>query len=601
MTLRNLPRITLGIGGSLGHDANAALMVDGRLLGASQQERYSRIKHDGGFPAAAIADLLADAGLTPAQVQTVVFSEKLFQTTVFDRTRAPSSWLSRGWSSLRSKFDRRPGFGHPFATQAAALMPQATQRFAWHHLTHVVGAFFTTDCERAAFLCVDGKGEDSNASIGRISAQGIEMLAELPGENGLGLFYTLTTRFLGFPSFGSEYKVMGLAPYGQPRFAMALRQLLQQGEGGAIRLARDAQFHPHQLDTLLPWVAATIGMPARQKSDPLRSEHADLAASLQLVFEESVMAMAAQAKALTGESTLLFAGGCAQNCVAAGIVRRSGLFAQVINSPVGGDMATGLGAALMDQWQQGLLPGLRVEDRGYYLGSLPGQAPAAAEPYRVEVGDDLFETVAGLLANGSIVAWCRDRMELGARALGARSILADARVPGMQSRLNLAVKFREGFRPFAPIILEERSGEWFDHSGPSRYMQFVEPLRADRRIASNSDQTDMRARLDARRCEVDSVVHVDYTARLQTVHAGTHADMHRLLSAFERCTGVPMLINTSFNVAGEPIVRTASEAWDCFLHTDIDFLVIDDQLFRNPMQLSREEKIAWVDRFKSLA
>lgn len=601
MTATPRSQITLGIGGSLGHDANAALMIDGELAGASQQERYSRIKHDGAFPTDAIQDLLTTAGVRAEQVQTVVFSEKLLQATIFDRTRAPSSWLSRGWSSIRSVFDRRPGFGHPFATQAQALLPNARQRFAWHHLTHVVGAFFTTDCERAAFLCIDGKGEDGNGSIGVISGSGVQIQAELPGENGLGLFYTLLTRFLGFPSFGSEYKVMGLAPYGQARYANALRQLLQHGEGGAVRLLRDAQFHPHQIDTLLPWVSDVLNIPIRRKQDPLLAEHADLAASLQQVFEEVTMDMAAYAKKRSGEDTLLFAGGCAQNCVAAGIIRRSGLFRQVVNSPVGGDMATGLGAAVLAQWQAGLIPGLRIRDHGYYLGSLPGAVPEAARAYQVDAGADLFETVAALLSEGRIVAWCRGRMELGARALGARSILADARVPGMQSRLNMAVKFREGFRPFAPIILEERSGDWFDHSGPSRYMQFVEPLRAERRLPVAPGITDMRARLDARRCEVDSVVHVDYTARLQTVDRDTHPDMHRLISAFDRLTGVPMLINTSFNVAGEPIVRTAHEAWDCFLHTDIDFLVVNDQLFRNPMTLSREEKIAWVDRFKTLA
>lgn len=594
-------QITLGIGGSLGHDANAALMIDGRLVGASQQERFSRIKHDGAFPELAIRDLLADAGINGSAVNTVVFSEKLFQTTLFDRTRAPANWFSQSLSALRRRFDSRPGFGHPWAMRAAELMPRARQQFAWHHLTHVVGAFFTSPVERAAFLCIDGKGEDCNASIGRISANGVEVLAELPGENGIGLLYTLITRFLGFHSFGSEYKVMGLAPYGEARFANALHGLLEQGEHGAVRLQRDARFHPHQLDTLLPWVAATLGIPARTARDPLESEHADLAASLQQVFEAQVLAMAAQAKALTGEQTLLFAGGCAQNCVAAGIIRRSGLFADVVNSPVGGDMATGLGAALLSQWQDGCVPTLQIEDRGYYLGSLPGPAPEAAQALAVDVGADLFQTVAQLLASGKIVAWCRDRMELGARALGARSILADARVPGMQSRLNLAVKFRESFRPFAPIVLEERAGDWFALSGPSRYMQFVEHLRADRRLETDAKAHAMRERLDTPRCAIDSVVHVDYSARLQTIDRHTHPDMHRLLSEFEQLTGVPMLINTSFNVAGEPIVRTGAEAWDCFLHTDIDFLVINDQLFRNPMTLSREEKIAWVDRFKTLA
>ncbi|MBK8284615.1 MAG: hypothetical protein IPK97_06830 [Ahniella sp.] len=287
--------------------------------------------------------------------------------------------------------------------------------------------------------------------------------------------------------------------------------------------------------------------------------------------------------------------------MSAGLIRRSSIFRQVFNSPVGGDMATGLGAALLDQWRSGHLTNQRVEDRGYYLGSGPGPITEEALPLEVATGRNLFGTVAAELASGKIVAWCRGRMELGARALGARSILADARVPGMQSRLNLAVKFREGFRPFAPLILEERAAEWFDIRGPSRYMQFVEPLREDRRHATDGNSADMRVRLDEPRSEVNSVVHVDYTARLQTIERSTHPDMHILLSEFERITGVPILINTSFNVAGEPIVRTAGEAFECFMNTDVDLLVLNDRLFRNPMQKTREEKLKWVERFKTLA
>lgn len=594
-------RVTLGIGGSLGHDANAAVMVDGELVAASQEERYTRRKHDGRFPENAARDCLSMVGLRFEDVNACVFSEKLWRASIYDRTGVAGMPLLSPISRLLRAFDRRPAFGHPYAMRARQLMPTASMRFSWHHLTHVVGAWFTSHAERAAFLCVDGKGEDSNASIGRIGPDGVEVIWELRGENGIGMLYTLCTRYLGFPSFGSEYKVMGLAPYGSPRFADAIRDLCHVGPGGALRLKHRVPFTDPAIDSLLPWVADRIGFPVRGSESPLTDVHADIAASLQVVFQESVLDMARYARKLTSESNLLFAGGCAQNCVAAGIIRRASVFDNVFNSPVGGDMATGLGAALLDQWHSGLLSARKVDDRGYYLGPEPGPVPDDAIPYEISTNADLFGTVANELASGKIVAWCRGRMELGARALGARSILADARIPGMQSRLNLAVKFREGFRPFAPLILEERASEWFDIRGPSRYMQFVEPLREDRRRTTSCTSTDMRSRLDQPRSDVNSVVHVDYTARLQTVDRATHPDMHRLLTEFDRITGVPILINTSFNVAGEPIVRSAQEAFECFLNTDVDLLVLGDRLFRNPMLKSRQEKLAWVERFKSLA
>jgi len=492
---------------------------------------------------------------------------------------------------------RRPGAWARAARSPSTAASTSRIRSAWHHLSHVAGAFYTSGCESAAFLCVDGKGEDYNASIGRIDGERVEILGELPWEAGLGLFYTLVTYYLGFQTFGSEYKVMGLAPYGEPRFAGALRSILQTDERGAVRLLAPVRFVAPELDAGIAVVEKALAMPRRRGSDPLSQEHADVAASLQQVFEEEVFKQAAYVRALTGERDLLFTGGCAQNCVVAGKLRSSGLFADVHNSPVAGDMGSGLGAALLHQRAIGALDGRGVDVRGYYLGPEPGEPPAAALPYEEQPAGDLFAHVARELAAGKVVAWCRDRMELGARALGARSILADARVTGMQSRLNQAVKFREGFRPFAPIVLEEKVGEWFDSARPSRYMQFVANLLPERRCPVLAGLRGMRERLDAPRSEIRSVVHVDYSARLQTVERHTHPGFHALLTAFEAETGVPILINTSFNVAGQPIVRTAAEAWECFLHTDVDLLVIGDRLFRNPDELTRDEKIAWARGF----
>jgi len=588
--------ITLGIGGFLGHDANAALVVGGAVVAAAQEERYTRRKHDGRFPELALGDCLAIGGIEPAEVEQVVFGEKHLQSRLFDRTgRRASAWSRTFARLLPARWEA------DYLGPARRLFPRARFLSAWHHLAHVGGSFYTSDCASAAFLCVDGKGEDYNATIGRIDGARLEILREIPGENGLGLFYTLVTRFLGFPSFGSEYKVMGLAPYGEPRFVRELRGLLASDPRGGVRLRAPVRFVELELEAAVPLVEKALALPRRSREEPVESVHADVAASLQAIFEEEVFAMARFARELTGERHLLFTGGCAQNCVVAGKLRESGLFEEVHNSPVAGDMGSGLGAALLAQRKSGAIRDLRVDDRGFCLGPEPGAAPAEASEWELPVAGDLFAEVARRLAEGRIVAWCRGRMELGARALGNRSIFADARVPGMQSRLNRAVKFREGFRPFAPVVLEEATAGWFTSGRPSRFMQFVATLRPERRRAMPAGAASMRERLDFPRAEIASVVHVDYSARLQTVERATHPDLHRLLGEFQRAAGVPILINTSFNVAGQPIVRTAREAWDCFVHTEIDDLVIGDRLYRNPGRLTREEKIAWVRGFTAFS
>ena len=588
--------VILGIGGYLGHDANAALLVDGALIAASQEERFTRRKHDGGFPHRAIADCLAAAGLTPDDVTVCVFAEKPFQTTLFDQTGAPGNILTRTLGRLMP--ERTAGL---YTVPARALMPRAQFRFAWHHLSHVAGAFHTSPFSRAAFLCVDGKGEDYSASAGVIDDGEIKLLFEQPYENGLGLLYTLVTHHLGFASFGSEYKVMGLAPYGRPVLVEALRRLCHTDDRGGLRLREPVKFTHAVMTAAIPLVTAATGVPARTGRDPLTSAHIDLAASLQKLFEEEVLNMARFVRAETGEPNLIFCGGCAQNCVAAGRLRSAAIFDALFNSPVGGDMGSGLGAALLQARTAQPTRPLSIASRGFYLGSEPGPAPAAAAPWRVPFAGPLHDHVAAQIAQGLTVGWVRGRMELGARSLGARSILADPRAPGMQSRLNLAVKFRESFRPFAPAILAEDVGDWFDSSAESHYMNYTANLLPTRRAPVPATFAGLREQLDFPRSEIQSVIHVDFSARLQTVHPGVHPDFHRLILAFKRLTGVPILINTSFNVSGQPIVRTAAEAWDCFLNTDLDLLVLNDELYRNPAQRTREEKLAWLAQFAKSA
>jgi carbamoyltransferase len=589
-------RVILGIGGLLGHDANAALLVDGRLAGAAQEERYSRRKHDGAFPRLAIADCLALAGLDAAAVTDVVFAEKPLQSHLFNLTGRPGTAFTRALGAFLP--ERWPGL---YTQRARALTPHARFHYAWHHLTHVAGAFHTSPFDRAAFLCVDGKGEDYSASYGVIDHGELRLLGEQTYENGLGMLYTLITHHLGFLSFGSEYKVMGLAPYGRPVFVDALSRLFTTDARGGLRLRLDTTFQWPSLMAALPRIAQTLGVPAREPAEPLTQAHIDIAASLQRIFEDEVFKMARFVRAETGEDRLLLCGGCAQNCVTAGRLRAAKIVPHLFNSPVGGDMGSGLGATFLLEREQRRGAAFKPDINGFYLGGEPGPAPADAGPWRVAVEGDLSAFVAGQLAAGRIVAWVRDRMELGARALGARSILADARQPGMQSRLNLAVKFRESFRPFAPLVLAEDCGAWFDCDEPGDFMQYTANLVPARRMPQPDRFGSLRERLDFPRCEIASVVHVDYSARLQTIRREHHPAMHRLLTAFKALTGVPILINTSFNVSGQPIVRTAAEAWECFVHTDIDLLVLNDEVYRNPGRKTRADKLAWMAQFSAAA
>ncbi|MBX3749531.1 MAG: hypothetical protein KF897_05545 [Opitutaceae bacterium] len=584
--------VILGIGGQLGHDGNAALLVDGRLVAAAQEERHTRRKHDGAFPAGVIAECLDRAGLGGDAVTDVVFAEKGLQSHLFDLTGRPGNAFTRVLGHILPE-----GWASYYAQQARARLPRARFHHAWHHLSHVAAAFHSSAWDQAAFLCVDGKGEDYSATAGTVTHGDLRIHWEQPYENGLGMFYTLITYFLGFISFGSEYKVMGLAPYGEARHAAALGRLYTTDGRGGFRLLRPIRYTEESIVAAFPWVAAQLGMPARPRNGGLTQDHADLAASLQQVFQDELLKMARHVRDTTGETRLLFCGGCAQNCVAAGRLRAAGIFGDVFNSPVGGDMGSGLGAAFLHERGRQAGRPFRPALLGFNLGSEPGPAPAAARPHLIARATPLHEFVAEQLAGGRIVAVVRGRMELGARALGARSILADPRVPGMQSRLNLAVKFRESFRPFAPAILAEHTDAWFDTAAESDYMNYTAYLRPELRTPPPARFTGMKERLDFPRCVIPSVIHVDYSARLQTVRPEVHPDLHAFIAAFHARTGVPILINTSFNVAGQPIVRTAIEGWECFVHTDIDLLVLNEEVYRNPGDKTREEKIQWLARF----
>jgi carbamoyltransferase len=586
------PNIILGIGGALGHDANAAILADGKIIAASQEERYSRIKHDFSFPYAAIQDCLSIAGIEPRQVDACAFAEKPLQSLIADRVAKPTN----KFTAFLGKFGQDKWLNYP--RNARGLFENAQFYFSWHHLSHAAAAFATSPFHQAAFLCVDGKGEDISASIGIANAERTTFISELPYADGIGLFYTLVTYYLGFDSFGSEYKLMGLAPYGKPLFVDRLKAFAATDPKGGLRLIRHTNFSWISMQNSSRALEKHLSVPARKKSEPLSDDHINIAASIQALFEEEILKMAVYAKQITGQNNLLFCGGCAQNCVAAGKILRSNIFHRIYNSPVGGDMGSALGAALVVQQRTGRLGNGKANANGFYLGSVPGDAPPGALAYRLHLNNGVHKATAQLLAQGTVVGWIRGRMELGARALGARSILADPRAANMQSTLNLKVKFRESFRPFAPAILAEDCSNWYDMDESSDYMQYTAYLLPKHRYPVPPSLKGLRERLDFQRCEVPSVIHVDYSARLQTVRKSVHPDFHTLLTEFKLLTGIPMLINTSFNVSGQPIVRTAAEAWQSFRHTDMDYLVLNDEIYRNPNDRTREEKQLWLQQFE---
>jgi len=586
----------IGIGGYLGHDANAALVTNQKVLFAAQEERYSRIKHDLDFPVNAIQECLSFAGIRGEDVTDVAFAEKPIQSTLHRHLELP-------YAPLRNLLGRSmpDWLSGRYVPRAREFFPNAKFHFVLHHVSHVAGAFVSSPFEEAAFLCVDGKGEDYSATIGRVDANGVEILRELPWENGLGLLYTIVTSYLGFRSFGSEYKVMGLAPYGEPRFVDKLLSLCDTDADGGLRIRHHLKFDDDSTPKGITLVEEALGVSARTGSGALLPDHIDIAASIQKLFEDEITKMVRFTRTLVSSDNLLFCGGCAQNCVAAGMIRRTGPFKNVYNSPVGGDMGSGLGAACFVAGRNANAI-VKTDVHGFYLGSEPGKAPEEASPHRVDYTGGVHEYIASQIANGKTVGWVRGRMELGARALGARSILADPRVPGMQSKLNLAVKFRESFRPFAPSILAEHVSEWFDTDQESDYMNYTAYLLSTRRLEGNlPNSATLKERLDVTRSDIQSVIHVDFSARLQTVRHELHPDFYELIKCFHAITGIPIVINTSFNVSGQPIVRTASEAWQCFLHTNLDLLVINDDVFLNPNLKTNQEKQEWLQQFSGAA
>ena len=577
------------------HDAAACLVVDGRIVAAAQEERFTRIKHDASFPARALAYCLAAGGLRAAEIDHVVFYDKpflkferLFETYL---AFAPSGFGSFARSLpvwLKDKLFQKQGIAGDLTLCFGDSIDWAQRLlFSEHHLSHAASAFYPSPFEEAAVLTLDGVGEWTTTSLAVGKGHRLEVHKEIRFPHSLGLLYSAFTQYTGFKVNSGEYKVMGLAPYGQPRFVDLIKQhLIDIREDGSFALDM-AYFDYCTGDYMVnARFERLFGAPSRQPESALGQREMDLAASVQAVTEEVVLKLARGVARSTGQKYLCLAGGVALNCVANGKLLRDGSFERIWVQPAAGDAGGAIGAALgayhrMFDQPRRVQPG-RDAMQGAYLGPAYAQADievrlkAAGAQFTVHADADVIDLTARALAAGQAIGWHQGRMEFGPRSLGARSILADPRSPGVQRQLNLKVKFRESFRPFAPSVLREDVAEWFDLDEDSPYMLIVADVAAAHQRSMTPEQQALFGidKLNVVRSDIPAVTHVDYSARIQTVGADDHPRFHQLLCRFKAITGCPVLVNTSFNVRGEPIVESPEDAFRCLMGTDLDLLVI---------------------------
>jgi len=599
------------------HDSAAALVNDGRIIAASQEERFSRKKHDARFPRSAVEYCLGEAGISIAEVDRIVFYDKplikferLLETYLGFAPSGLRSFLAAMPVWLKEKLYLKDLLRREFA-DVAGCKPRDLPKllFTEHHQAHAASAFFPSPFERAAVLCMDGVGEWATTSVWRGEGADLHPQWEIDFPHSLGLLYSAFTYYTGFKVNSGEYKLMGLAPYGEPKYTdVILDNLFDLREDGTFHLNMDYFNYATGLTMTNARFDELFGGPPRSPESPVRQLDMDLARSVQAVTEESVLRIARTVHRELGEENLCLAGGVALNCVANGRLLREGPFKRLWIQPAAGDAGGAVGAALA-AWHQyegkPRIPNGGDAMRGSYLG--PRASDDAIRQYLDSVGakyqrfedSALYDRLADALAGEAVVGWYQGRMEFGPRALGGRSIIGDPRSKKMQSVMNLKIKYRESFRPFAPAVLAEKVGEWFEIDTESPYMLLVAPVAEGRRIEMTAEQEKLFGieKLNVPRSEIPAVTHVDYSARIQTVHAGTNPRFHALLSAFERKTGCPVLVNTSFNVRGEPIVCSPEDAYRCFMRTEMDYLVLENYLLAKPDQPAWEKDDSWKDEF----
>ena len=591
------------------HDSAACLLRDGKIVAAASEERFTRRKGDAAFPSRAVEYCLQEAGLTLDHVDCVAFYDKpllkferILETYLSVAPRGFRSFVMAGplWIKKKLFIEREI---------RDALGWKGTLLFSEHHEAHAASAFYPSPFEDAAILTIDGVGEWATASIGIGRSNDLELVREMHWPDSLGLLYSAFTYHTGFRVNSGEYKVMGLAPYGEPRYVQAiLDRLIDLKEDGSFTMDQSYFNYLSGLTMTNDRFSELFGGPPRAPESLLTQREMDLARSVQDVCEEVMLRMARSAYRESGLPRLCLAGGVALNCVGNGRILREGPFEDIWIQPASGDAGGSLGAAQL-AWhrhfsaKRTVTPG-RDGMHGAYLGprfhdtEIEAVLEQFGAPFEKLEPDAVAPRMAAVLAEGHVVGWFNGRMEFGPRALGARSILGDPRNPEMQAQMNLKIKFREGFRPFAPSVLRERVHEYFELDRDSPYMLLVAPVREERRIPLSDATRHLWGidKLNVPRSDIPAVTHIDYSARIQTVDEETNPEYHALLSAFERLTGCAVLVNTSFNVRGEPIVCSPEDAYRCFMRTGIDYLVLGRYVLRKTDQPEWKEAGEWKNR-----
>ena len=586
------------------HDSAAALIEDGYILAAAQEERFTRKKHDAAFPKQAITYCLEEAGFTLDQIDYVAFYDKPFLK--FERLiETYLAFAPRGFQSfkmampvwLKEKLFQKDLLRKQFKEFDPDFDWQNKLLFSEHHMSHAASAFFPSPFEEAVVLTMDGVGEWATTSVAIGKSNTLEMTKEIHFPHSLGLLYSALTYYTGFRVNSGEYKVMGLAPYGEPKYKqLMLDHLIDVKDDGSFRLNQKYFDYCTGLTMTNANFDELFGAPRRKPEELLTQRHMDLAASVQAVTEEVMLKLTRALAIETGQKNLCLAGGVALNCVANGKILRDGAFENVWVQPAAGDAGGALGAALaayhLHKDGPRTVPQSGDAMQGSYLGpsydddDVTKRLEAAGAKFETLTEEKMIDITAQALADGKAIGWFQGRMEFGPRALGGRSFLGDARSPEMQKQLNLKVKYRESFRPFAPSVLCEDVSDWFDIDSDSPYMLIVSDVKEDHRRQMTDEENALFGidKLNVQRSDIPAVTHVDYSARIQTVHAETHPQYHALITKFKELTGCPIVVNTSFNVRGEPIVCTPEDAFRCFMGTDTELLVIGNVILHKDEQ-----------------
>ena len=600
------------------HDSAAALVRDGKIIAAAQEERFTRKKHDAGFPTEAIRYCLAEAQLNFDAIDQVVFYDKplvkferLLETYIATTPRGFPSFLAAMPIWLKEKLYLKTVIRRELAAIGECekkALPSLL--FAEHHQSHAASAFFPSPFPEAAVLCMDGVGEWATTTVWHGKGNRVHPLWQIDFPHSLGLLYSAFTYFTGFKVNSGEYKLMGLAPYGVPRYTeLILDNLIDVKPDGTFRLAMEYFDYATGLRMTNDRFSELFRRGPRAPESPLTQDEMDIAASIQVVTEDIVLRLAQTIHAETGLKNLCLAGGVALNCVANGRLLREGPFEKLWIQPAAGDAGGALGCALAT-WHEYLDQPRDCNERDAMQGAYLGPAFTDAEAqeslqdtgavYTTRQASELYANVAELLAKGNVVGWFQGRMEFGPRALGARSIIGDPRNIEMQSVMNLKIKYRESFRPFAPAVLAERIADYFEQAEDSPYMLLVANVREmlRKQVSVEDDQLFGIDKLNVLRSELPAITHIDYSARIQSVHKETNPQFHALLSAFDQLTGCGVLVNTSFNVRGEPIVCTPLDAYRCFMRTEMDSLVIGNMVFSKMDQPVWNEEEDWRETFE---